>query len=112
MIQIRIDTEQSHIASVQIRGHADSAPCGQDLVCCAVSAIAIGTLNALDSMFPEACELSMGDEIAIKVLQDSDDLQIALETMVWQLRSVAEVSEPYMRITETKQPLSTEEKEV
>lgn len=34
----------------QMRGHADAGPHGQDLVCCAASTLAIGTVNALQEV--------------------------------------------------------------
>ncbi|MBA1435153.1 ribosomal-processing cysteine protease Prp [Bombilactobacillus bombi] len=41
---------QGHIDSFKIMGHADSGPYGQDIVCSAVSTLAIGTVNSLQEV--------------------------------------------------------------
>lgn len=103
MIQVEIRKEHSHIVVITVKGHAESGPYGQDLVCSAVSAIMIGTLNAIDEMFPEACRLKMGKTISIEVVHNSHDLQIVLEMMRWQLCSVEEISSDFLQIRETEQ---------
>lgn len=40
----------SQIISFQITGHADSGPYGSDIVCAAVSAVSIGTINSLQKL--------------------------------------------------------------
>ncbi|AKP66726.1 ribosomal-processing cysteine protease Prp [Companilactobacillus ginsenosidimutans] len=40
----------ARIDSFLILGHADSGPYGQDLVCAAVSAVTIGTINNLEKL--------------------------------------------------------------
>ncbi|TDQ37969.1 ribosomal-processing cysteine protease Prp [Aureibacillus halotolerans] len=57
MITIRVTRQSnvSRIQSVEISGHAESAPYGQDLVCAAVSAVAIGGINAVI----ELCQLRL-----------------------------------------------------
>ncbi|WP_161877728.1 ribosomal-processing cysteine protease Prp [Alkalibacterium sp. MB6] len=47
MINIQFTREDSTIVSVEISGHAESGPYGYDLVCAAVSALSIGTVNSL-----------------------------------------------------------------
>ncbi len=42
--------EHDVIDSFLILGHADSGPYGQDLVCAAVSAVTIGTINNLEKL--------------------------------------------------------------
>ena len=48
MIQVRITKSQEKILSIDVKGHANSAAYGSDLVCAEVSAIMIGLCNALD----------------------------------------------------------------
>ncbi|QKG84106.1 ribosomal-processing cysteine protease Prp [Kroppenstedtia pulmonis] len=51
MIRIRIKREESgRVDSVSIRGHADYGAYGQDIVCAAVSGIAIGTTHAAKAL--------------------------------------------------------------
>lgn len=40
----------SQIISFKITGHADSGPYGSDIVCAAVSAVSIGTINSLQKL--------------------------------------------------------------
>lgn len=40
----------NHITQFEITGHADSGPYGQDIVCAAVSAVTIGTINSLQKL--------------------------------------------------------------
>ncbi|MFD1471119.1 ribosomal-processing cysteine protease Prp [Companilactobacillus mishanensis] len=42
--------DDNKIDSFLILGHADSGPYGQDLVCAAVSAVTIGTINNLEKL--------------------------------------------------------------
>ncbi|WP_125565085.1 ribosomal-processing cysteine protease Prp [Companilactobacillus insicii] len=42
--------DKQQIDSFLIKGHADSGPYGQDLVCAAVSAVTIGTINNLEKL--------------------------------------------------------------
>ncbi|KRK79964.1 ribosomal-processing cysteine protease Prp [Companilactobacillus nodensis] len=42
--------DKQQIDSFLITGHADSGPYGQDLVCAAVSAVTIGTINNLEKL--------------------------------------------------------------
>ena len=42
--------DDKKIDSLMILGHADSGPYGQDIVCAAVSAVTIGTINNLEKL--------------------------------------------------------------
>ncbi len=90
MIQIQFNIKKNAIQRIQIHGHANSGPYGQDLVCCAVSAIALSSLNAIDALYPEACLLQAQDNvIQIEVLHDSSELQASLRFMQEQLQAMA-----------------------
>ncbi len=47
MIKVLIKFEEKAFESLEVQGHADSAPCGQDLVCAAVSGVLTGCTNAI-----------------------------------------------------------------
>ena len=47
MIKIVLTYKDNKIDALEIKGHANSAEYGKDLVCAAVSAISVGGLNAL-----------------------------------------------------------------
>ncbi|HET7578269.1 MAG TPA: ribosomal-processing cysteine protease Prp [Bacillales bacterium] len=50
MVVAEIERKQGRIVSFTIRGHAHSGPYGHDLVCAGLSAVSIGTENAVESL--------------------------------------------------------------
>jgi hypothetical protein len=58
MISVKICTSQGGYQAVTISGHAGFADAGQDIVCAAVSALAINTANSL--------EILTGDQIVVR----------------------------------------------
>lgn len=100
MIQIRVKTVRNSIQSMKLNGHADFAPHGQDLVCAAISSIAVGTLNALAEMCENSFEASMDEgniEITITNLHDST-CQLILKTCLIQFQTVEENYSKYIQI--------------
>ena len=100
MIKVRVQTVRNCIQTVKLKGHADSAPHGRDLVCAAVSSMAVGTLNALAEMCENSFTASMdaGDiEIHITNLQDSD-CQLICRTFLIQLKTIEESYSKYIQI--------------
>ena len=49
MIKVLIKSEENKFQSLEVTGHAQSAPCGHDLVCAAVSGILTGCTNAIQN---------------------------------------------------------------
>ena len=90
MIQTVLAMHNGKIRSIVISGHSGSADKGEDLICAAVSSIGTGTLNALDELVPDTCELELNEIIEIRVIQDSRDVQLILNTMLIQLKTIAE----------------------
>ncbi|GEN49727.1 ribosomal-processing cysteine protease Prp [Alkalibacterium pelagium] len=62
MINILFQFENEHISSVEVTGHADSGPYGQDIVCAAVSALSIGTVNSLIEIGDISLDIVSADE--------------------------------------------------
>ena len=50
MIKISITTSKKLINEIKVSGHSDYAPKGKDIVCAGVSAVTIGTLNAVHQL--------------------------------------------------------------
>lgn len=99
MIRIIVLTHNGQFASLEVKGHADSAPKGEDLVCSAVSAIVLGGLNSLTD--PEGTYVSDVKEghVTLKALHSvSQHDAIALETIVKQLESVAKDYSSYAKL--------------
>ncbi len=76
MIRIGFTESARGIETMKIKGHALAGDYGKDLVCCAVSSIAISGINAIDELFPGKCELECADNrIGLRVIENSDDLR-------------------------------------
>ncbi|WP_334351865.1 ribosomal-processing cysteine protease Prp [Companilactobacillus sp. HBUAS56257] len=81
------------IDSFLIKGHADSGPYGQDLVCAAVSAVTIGTINNMEKL-TEAKPQVVIDEVNGGHLgcqfgkAVSHDTELLLENLFWTLKDV------------------------
>lgn len=93
MIKVSLVEKDRNLVSLEIKGHANSAPKGQDLVCAAVSACAIGALNALEGSDDYQIEVEEGYihvDFASKV---SEHDQIVVETLIMQLQTI-DVSYP------------------
>lgn len=105
MVQVRVVVNNELIQLIEMKGHADSAPHGQDLVCAGVSCITFGSCNALNEMTPNSCDIQIGKTIRIKVKNRSDEhCQIILRTMMIQL---ATIQEQYSKYIQIKQEVSS-----
>lgn len=90
MVKVNVVYKGKGLESIDIKGHAESGPYGKDLVCAAVSAIAIGSLNALDDGAGNF-EVDMSEEGHIHLEAKgpiSEHDQTVLETMIIQLKTI------------------------
>ncbi len=90
MIKVGIRLKDGNITGLKMSGHANSAPYGQDLVCAAASAIAIGGLNALDEMYPQLeipCQAA-DNRISVDACACYAEVQPVLQTIYYQLRTL------------------------
>lgn len=97
--------ENPTFVSLEVRGHADSAPYGADLVCAAASAIVLGGLNALTDN-DENYELHQEKSGYIKLIchrAPSAHDRTVLETIVRQIESLASSHPEAVRL-ERKKP--------
>lgn len=92
MVKVEIQYQKGDFASMKVKGHADSGPYGQDIVCAAVSAICFGALNALenadedfDIIIDEDNKGNLG--IAAKHAPSEHDATV-LETWIIQLKTI------------------------
>lgn len=91
MIKVSFFYQDNNIIKVEIFGHANFDKLGKDIVCAGVSAIAFGTLNALDHLLTDKeVKMTQGNNIiVIEVLQRTESNQIILQTMLWQLKTIS-----------------------
>ena len=66
MIKINVERENNIIKSVEVKGHADYADFGKDIVCSAVSSIVTTTINDILTL----------DKNAIKYITDDGNVTI------------------------------------
>ncbi|WP_338968835.1 MULTISPECIES: ribosomal-processing cysteine protease Prp [unclassified Spiroplasma] len=90
MVRVQIQRQQNNYYQVIVSGHSGFKAKGQDIVCSAISAVVFGTLNALDRQCQDSISISVKDDIIIKVLEVEAVNQIVLNTMVYQLQTIAE----------------------
>lgn len=107
MIAIQFRREGSNLMSVEMSGHAEAGPYGHDIVCAAVSALSIGTVNSLSEIA----------EIPVKVVSAEDsggylkftipsDIsqkqmetgQVLLQSLLLSLKSIEDEYSEYVKI--------------
>lgn len=100
-IAVLVQTKDKDIDLLVVSGHADQQEENDiyQLVCAEVSAISVGTLNAIDEMCPDSCDIQMEDGyVSIKVRKSNDVLQTVLKTMEIQLKTVEFSNKDYIRV--------------
>lgn len=101
MVKVSIRRHQQLIMQITIKGHANAAPHGQDLVCAGASSISVGMMNALDQMTPDTCEFQMLEgHVTILVTKVTEQNQLLLEAMICQLQTLQETYNNYITITD------------
>lgn len=105
--------ESGRIKTFELTGHADAGEYGSDIVCAAVSALAINTVNGIEALagvepLIEADDTEGGQlyvEIPSKMTQEQTNItQILLENLLLGLQSVQEENSESIQVeTLTKQ---------
>lgn len=102
MVKVTYFYQNTNITAVKITGHANFAEVGSDIVCAGISAIVIGTLNALHEL--ENNQVQVIDNtiglINLKVTNFTNNSQIILKTMLWQLKTIKNQYPKYINIKE------------
>lgn len=83
MIKVKLQKEGNIIKKINITGHANYAEYGKDIVCAAVSATVLTTLNgiiALDSSILEIEEKQ--DKLIVDIKKVEDISQILINNMI------------------------------
>ncbi|UJF31993.1 ribosomal-processing cysteine protease Prp [Paenibacillus hexagrammi] len=102
----RLAKDNSHITSYVVEGHAYYDDPGKDIVCSAVSAVAVGTVNSIEALtgIIPIHEMETGflditiPEIASSNQDKVNQVQLILESMVVMLRSIEETYGAYITI--------------
>ena len=101
MVKVNVKHKENKVISLTMKGHADFAKEGQDLVCAGASSIVVGMMNALGEMAPETCDFLMKKgHVEILVKKVCDHNQILLEALIYQLKTLQETYSQYITIIE------------
>lgn len=100
MIKIEATRKDGKIINLTVKGHANSAPKGEDLVCAAVSSVLVGGCNALTQPNCFAIKLNEGDaSISELSIANKHDYEV-LETMIIQFKTIEESSKKFLQVIE------------
>ena len=100
MIKVKAIIPDGKFQSLRVKGHADFAPGGQDLVCAGVSAVVIGGINALKH--PESFEIFQESGLAVIKLKPKEEITnydaTVINTMLDQLETIQQSYGKYITI--------------
>lgn len=103
MIKVTIIKQKNKIKSIELKGHANYDTHGRDIVCASSTAIAVGGINAITEIMCDDSILSyVAEEGFIKLeIYDlfNERLQVILETLEIQLKSICLSYSKYIKIT-------------
>ena len=99
MITIDVKIKENYINFVKIKGHADYAEEGFDIVCASVSSIAITTVNAIVRINKNAIVYSEDDGLLeIGILEYNETINILMENMKSMFEELEKQYEEYIKI--------------
>ncbi|MBO8163834.1 MAG: ribosomal-processing cysteine protease Prp [Brevibacillus sp.] len=111
MIEVTVRRMRQDISEIEIKGHANAAEYGKDIVCSAVSAITFGMLNAVHQnlgIVPDVEQADQGGGFLRWRVHHVDDetlqekLQLLAESMVISFLAVADQYGQYVTVIDTK----------
>lgn len=103
---VRRSAGDQRIVSFAIEGHAKFANPGKDIICAAVSAVSVGTVNAIEKLAGIELPASMKSGwLQSEIPEQAEPLvnervQLLLESMIVMLESIAASYGKYVRIRE------------
>ncbi len=107
MIQVTVYRTNNLMTGFELSGHAESGPYGYDLVCAGVSAVSIGTVNAVLELCAADLEIDQGAAGGYlhvrlqKSLQGEKmaNVQLLFEGMLISLKSIEQEYKQFIHIT-------------
>ena len=89
MIKIKVEHDNDFISKIVITGHANYNDYGKDIVCAAVSASVLTTINGIIALDNSILEVNnVLDKMTIKVLKNEKISQVLLNSMLSNLKSL------------------------
>ena len=100
MIKIEATRKNGKIVNLTVKGHANSAPKGEDLVCAAVSSILVGGCNAINQPNCFAIKLDSGDASISELSHANEHDYEVLETMMIQFKTIEASYGKFLQVIE------------
>lgn len=89
MIKIKVEHDSDFISKIVITGHANYDDYGKDIVCAAVSASVLTTINGIIALDNSILEVNnVLDKMTIKILKNEKNSQVLLNSMLSNLKSL------------------------
>lgn len=89
MICVTVVKSLEQYRSLVIKGHAEYAEAGYDIICASVSVLAINTINAIESFTNDEIEADMQDgEIVANFYTHGSDTKLLMDTFVLGIESI------------------------
>ncbi len=89
MIKIKVEHDNDFISKIVITGHANYDDYGKDIVCAAVSASVLTTINGIIALDNSILDVdNVLDKMTIKVLKNEKISQVLLNSMLSNLKSL------------------------
>ena len=99
MIKIKISHASNHqVSFLEVKGHANSAPHGEDLICAAVSGILGGGFNNLRNVNDYEIKLDEGYALFKTNSQLDAHDEVVIETIICGLKSIQELYPKFIDI--------------
>lgn len=99
MITIEVKNKEKFIDYIKIKGHANYAEEGFDIVCASVSSIAITTVNAIIRLDDKAITYSEEDGLLeINILKYNETINTLIENMISMFESLEKQYKDYIKI--------------
>ena len=103
MIKITVFKEGEFYTGVSINGHANYADSGEDIVCAAVSVLAINTLNSIETLTKDTFDEKISEREAFIEFHllgaISPSAEVLMLSLVLGLQSVAAENKQYITLT-------------
>jgi uncharacterized protein YsxB (DUF464 family) len=108
MIKVSVyKNAENLITGFQLSGHADYSEYGSDIVCAAVSALVINTINSIENFTSDRFHLDQDEKkgyIEFKMISPiSNNANLLLSSLILGLQGIAEdYTEKYIKLTQVK----------
>lgn len=104
MIHVKVVKKEGLISNITLKGHANFAPFGKDIVCAGVSSILTTTINAILKLKKEAIIYQQEkDSFRISVKDHDHTTEVLLENMIDLLKQLEQDYQKNIKVEEEEQ---------